>query len=313
MPSQYRRDLPRLKAAIVARVLAGQSLRATCADPAMPRVQTVRNWAAADPGFAAELVDARRRAEWRRRFAFNEGDAAAFLARARAGETVNSLIGAAGMPSRRTYRYWCATDAGFAEAVAALRHQRDAQIGAHGRARFRAFDQGLADRLIVALHRGLPMGFKFEEVLAADPALPSRPVVTRWRRERPEFDRVLRMIFAACRYLHNSGFRVPADLSEAMCDVIVEGGSFASLSRMPQGPARATLRLWHRADPVFAAAVAWACEARDDFLHEQVCEVAERTPPGPIREMNRAVGPLLRQMVRLRHRPGAVHVKREAR
>src|SRR5947207_243827 len=85
--------------------------------------------------------------------------------------------------------------------------------------------------------------------------------VWRWRREQPEFDAVLRMVFAACRTLKNSGFRVAEVLSEEICAAIVEGGSFASLSREGGGPSRATLRHWYRADPAFAAQVDWACEA----------------------------------------------------
>jgi hypothetical protein len=310
MPSQYRRTAHELKPVIIARVLAGASLRALAREDGMPHPQTVRNWARADLAFGAALADALRRGPWMRLYAFDEGKAAAFLARARAGAAINSLIGSPGMPSRATYTYWQRTQPAFAEAVFALRQRRDAGIGERGRARRRAFDQGLADRIIVALHRGLPRGLLLEEVLAADPALPSRPVVTRWRRENREFDRVLRMIFAACRRRPARGWRVPDLISEEICEHIAEGGSFASYCR-EGGPSRTTLRRWHCTDPEFAAAVADACEWRDEWLHEQVIATAERTPPGPVAEMNRAIGPLLRHMTRLRHRPGAVHVKRK--
>lgn len=55
MPSRYRRDLPRLKAEIVARVEAGESLRglARCAE--MPCMEALRQWAAGDPAFAQAL------------------------------------------------------------------------------------------------------------------------------------------------------------------------------------------------------------------------------------------------------------------
>jgi hypothetical protein len=304
MPSQYARDARRLKAEIVARVLAGESLRAVCGSAGMPCGHTVRNWAKADPLFAAELLAARRRGAWMARRAFDEGKAAAFLARARAGETINSLVGAAGMPSRGTYRYWTRTQGAFAEAVHALRRRRDAGIGAFGRARRRDFDPVLADRVIVALHKGVRAGVGLEDVLAADAELPCRPVLRRWRREEPEFDRVLRTIFVARR---TAGPRVPAWLADDVVDHIVEGGSFASYSRAPDGPTRATLRRWFRRDADFAARVSDACEDREHWYEDQILMAAERTPPGPVAEMNRAVGSLKRHLVRLRHRPGAVH------
>src|SRR3954464_13006962 len=109
MPSQHRRDLLRLKAEIVARGAAGERLGAILASAGMPHGQTVRNWAAADPLFAADLAAARRTGDWRRLYGFDEAWAAAFLARARAGETINALLAEPGAPSRRTYEYWKAT------------------------------------------------------------------------------------------------------------------------------------------------------------------------------------------------------------
>lgn len=309
VPSQYRRRLPALKAALLARVFAGDSLRALAREPGMPRPQTVRNWALADPAFAEALADARRRGDWARRFAFDEATAAAFLARARAGARINDLIGSAGMPSRRAYRHWCATQPAFAEAVFALRRRRDAGIGALGRARLRGFDRAAGDRVIVALNRGIAEGRTLEEVLAGDPGLPSRPVLARWRRENPEFGRVLRMMFAGAARRRAAAFRVPQWLSEEICEHIVEGGSFASYCRAG-GPSRTTLRRWYRVDAAFAAKVDEACRWRDTWLHEQAIDIAMRTPAGPLREMNRAVGPIFRQMTRLRHRPGAVHARR---
>ena len=167
MPSPYRREATRLKAEIVARVAAGESLRALGALSGLPGAHTVRNWARADPGFAAELAVARARGA-ERGCAFDEAKAAAFLARARAGEPINALLHEPGMPGRRAYRYWQATDAAFAEAVLALRRRRDQQIGVHGRARLRAWDPALGDRIIVAVHKGATLA----EALAGDPALP---------------------------------------------------------------------------------------------------------------------------------------------
>ncbi|HEV7383701.1 MAG TPA: hypothetical protein VGN89_02400, partial [Phenylobacterium sp.] len=176
-------------------------------------------------------------------------------------------------------------------------------------ARRRGFDQGLADRVIVGLHKG----HRLEDVLAADPELPCKPTLARWRQEQPEFDRVLRMIFAAWRVRRASVAPVPSVLVEEIVDHIAEGGSFASFSRLPGGPSRVTLRRWLRADSDFAAEVAEACEWREEWYHDQIEEIARTTPPGPLSEMKRSVGPLLRHLVRLRHRPGAAHVRRRHR
>jgi hypothetical protein len=258
MPSPYARDLPALKAEILARVAAGERLRVVCAGPGMPCPHTVQNWAVGDAAFGAELA----------------------RARAREPERVRDLL----------------------EEL--------------GRARRRAFDPVLADRIIVGLHKGL----KLEAVLAADPELPCRPTLTRWRREAPEFDRVLKMIFAAWRS-RGSGLAggrvrglgreraVPETVRQAVCGTIADGGTFASLAR--EGFAsRTTLRRWYRADVDFADAVDRACAAREEALNFELWVAAEGVPPGPVREMNRAVAPITRSIARLRHRPGAMHRRR---
>ncbi len=212
------------------------------------------------------------------------------------------------MPSRRTYAYWKATQGPFAEAVFALQTRRDARIGAFGRARWRAFDPALADRIVVGLHKGV----KLEAVLAADPELPCKPTLARWRREEPEFDRVLRGIFSAWRARAWKVTPVPPGLAEEIVDHIVEVGSFASFSRLPGGPSRVTLRRWLRADRDFAAAVARACEDREEWYEDQILILAESTPPGRLTERKRSIGQLKRHLVRLRHRPGAVHRPRQS-
>src|SRR5258708_1733865 len=127
MPSQYRHEASRLKTEIVARVDAGDTLRAVCASSGMPAGDAVRRWARTDPLFGEALAAAYRRGTWRRLWAFDEAKAAAFLARARAGEPVKSLLGQPGMPSREIYRRWKTAQPAFAEAVFALLRRRDAQ------------------------------------------------------------------------------------------------------------------------------------------------------------------------------------------
>jgi hypothetical protein len=55
-PTQFTSAIAK---AIGARLAAGETLRAICRDPAMPREAVVRGWAAARPAFAAELRRAR--------------------------------------------------------------------------------------------------------------------------------------------------------------------------------------------------------------------------------------------------------------
>ncbi len=231
MPSRYAQDARRLKGEILARVLAGESQRAICASAGMPCTAAVRTWAKADPLFAGDLLDARRRGAWMRLYAYDEGHAEAFLARARAGEPIRELLGAPGMPSGATYRYWKATQAPFAEALFALRRRWKAGVGEMGRARRRDFDQGVADRVILALHKA-PPGVRLEDALAADPALPCRPTLTRWRREEPMFDAVLRMIFAGRRA---AGPRVHELLVEDIVDHIVEGARWRATAARRAG------------------------------------------------------------------------------
>ena len=144
-------------------------------------------------------------------------------------------------------------------------------------------------------------------VLAADPALPCKPVLRRWRWEDPMFDRVLKAIFAGRRA---KGAPAPQPVLEDVVDHIVEGGSFASYSRLADGPSRTTLRRWYRRDPGFARKVDAACDWREEWYADEVMMAADRTAPGSVGEKRRAVGSLKQQLGRLRHRPGAVHRRR---
>jgi hypothetical protein len=241
---------------------------------------------------------------------------AVIVAGVEAGARLRAVCAGAGMPCVHTVRNWALADGRFAQAMAQAR-----RLGDRRRApgRRREFDQALADRIIVGVNKGL----KLEAVLAADPALPCRPTLPRWRREEPEFDLVLRKMFAAWRSRGHGlaggrerGLgrerRVPDVVRDDVCAAIKDGGSFASLARAGFA-ARGTLRRWYRADPDFAEAVDEACDFREETLDFELWIAAERVPPGPVREMNRAVAPITREILRLRHRPGAVHRAREGR
>lgn len=306
MPSPYRHHVARLKVEIVARVAQGERLAAVCAVAGVPGRQTVRNWARADVGFAADLARAEAQGEWVRR-RFDEAVAAAFLARARAGEPVNSLLGTAGMPNRRTYERWRAMEPPFAEAIWALRLRRDAQLGERGRARLRPFDPALADRIIVRLH----VHGRLDAILAADPELPCRAIVRRWRREQPPFDRVMRSISQAWRAKRAASRGLTPLIADEVFDRIVEGGSFRSIGDDPAMPSRKTLRRWVATRMDFAKTVALACELRENFYEDQIAEITLESRS--MTAARRTAGPLMRHLVRLRHRPGAWHRPRAGR
>ena len=270
MPSRYRRDTPRLKSEIVARVAEGERLAAVCAGSGMPGRQTVRNWARADAVFGAELARAEARGAFLRA-RFDEPVAAAFLARARAGETIHSLLRAPGMPSRRTYERWRMIEPPFAEAIWALRLRRDSQLGERGRARLRTFDPALADRIVVRLHHGERM----DDILAADPELPSRPTVRRWRREQPSFDRVVRAILRAWRAKRGPTRGLTPDIEDAVFNALIAGGSFRSLGDDPAMPSRQTLRRWFAASPDFARTVTQACGFREEALVDRILDLSD--------------------------------------
>jgi len=234
---------------------------------------------------------------------YDEAVAAAFLVRARAGEAINSLIGASGMPDRASYTYWKAMQAPFCEAVNQLVARRDQELGQRGRARFRAFDQGLADRILVRADAGVTLG----AILAADPELPSAPVVRRWRRQQPLFGKMLGKALRVWRRRRRAVRNCTPAMRAAVVERIVMGGSFASIGRERGMPSRQTLRKWVRASPAFAAEVARACEDREDWYMDQIALLAEAATPGNLTAVRRRMGPLKRQLVRLRHRPGAAH------
>lgn len=304
MGSRYRREGARLRSEIVARVAAGEPLRVVCAAAGMPGRQTVRAWARADALFAADLGRAEA-ALAAGRLRFDEAKAAALLARARAGEAINGLLREAGMPGRRAYRHWCASQPPFAEAVFALRRRRDQEIGWRGRARLRAWDAALGDQILVAVIRGATLA----GALAADPALPSLPVVRRWRREQPAFDAELRAVLVVRQRRHGRARGCTPQVAQRIVDRIVEGGSFNSIGREPGMPSRQTLRAWVRARPDFARAVARACEDREDWYDDQILMISEAATPATLEVAKRQVGRIKRQLVRLRHRPGAAHRK----
>lgn len=133
MNDPYGERRPALKAEIVARVGAGETVKAICAgpDPGMPSAAAIERWAKADPEFGAALSAARLRAQTRRD-AFDPARAQALLNRLSSGETIEAVLADRAMPSRRVYRRWLGDEAPFAEAVHRFRlAQAEARAAAH--------------------------------------------------------------------------------------------------------------------------------------------------------------------------------------
>lgn len=105
------------------RILAGQSLRAICADPAMPDRKSVDAWARARPGFARRLADARERSGAPRtgrasRFGYARDLIVAemfpLLCR---GATLDQVCSRADYPNKRTLYDWRRADPEIARQI----------------------------------------------------------------------------------------------------------------------------------------------------------------------------------------------------
>ena len=227
---------------IIARVAAGETVKAICAEAEMPCADSVQVWRRADPGFAAELAMARRRGGWRRVYGFDEAVAAAFLARVAAGERITDLLARPGMPSQAAYAYWRRTNVGFQETLWRLRGARYGRQSWTGHGRFRAWDEAVADRILLAVMRGAVL----RKLLSSDPAFPCLAVLERWRREQPVWDRALVMAMAAGR---RARWRGSPELTDEIWRRIVMGGSLRSLgaeagARERGMPSAGTLYAW---------------------------------------------------------------------
>ena len=259
-----------LQLEIVARVAAGARLKTeVCAAPDMPDYTTVYLWTRADPAFAAELAEARRRADWQRRFGFDEARARAVIARLAGGETLRQVVADPAMPSRRTLAYWRVCQASFAEALGHVKAARAEAWRFRNHGRFRSFDPALVDRLLVRVLRGEPL----PRALAADPDLPSPKVLARWRRGNPEFDRLLTGALVIGGRVRRRVKRPSPRCTEALTATIMEriiyGASLAGLGRERGMPSASTLYAWKRDNPEFARALAIARMGRDDLRDDK--------------------------------------------
>lgn len=289
-----------LRGELLDRVAAGETVMSVCAAPHMPTYFTVRLWARADDAFAEALRLARLRGAWRRRYMFDEARAEAVLVRVRAGGKLHEVLGAPDMPSRRVFAYWRASQPHIAEELHRLHQERWAERNRRNHRRFRRFDSALADRILVRVGRGEGL----ERTLTADPLLPCRAVVTRWRRERPEFDHELKVAIAVGRRHARRRARCTPALIEAVAHRIRRGATLANLGLRRDMPCRATLYAWMRTRPAFADAVEQACRDREVELGERMVEIAMAATPLTAGRAAREVAAVRRRLGRVSRLPG---------
>lgn len=272
MAARAYRDMDiHLRTRLLARIAAGARLSQVCAEAGAPSYASVRAWARAEPEFAAALARARADGQWRRDGVMDEARAGALLARLAAGEGIVSVLRDPAMPSRRVYRLWRAQYGWFAEEVFRIRQARRGEALDRCRARRRAFDPVLADRIVARVAVGAA---RLQEVLSADPALPGRPVVIRWRRERPDFDFALRTALRGAAR-HRRARRLCAAVTEAVCARVRKGETLAAIGRRADMPCAGTLYGWMRKRPEFREAVTWAWRERADGMADRVVDIAE--------------------------------------
>ena len=301
MPFSYARTAPHLRYEILDRMAAGERLKAICAEPGMPCCESVMGWVRRDPDYGEMYANAVRRGEWRRLYQFDDAKAAAIISRLAAGETIGSILRDPAMPGRRTYTYWRRTQVGFQEELHRVKSSREDLRVAGLRGRYREFDRAVAERLYVRLWKGE----RLRKVLASDKAFPSLAVLERWRREQPEFDRMLRFVLKGwSRRRGRERCLCTPELTDAIVAQIREGASLRSLSVRQDMPSAGALYKWVRARPDFAAEIAEACEDREDWYLDQIAAIAERALPGTVKATRRAMAPLNSQLARLKKRPG---------
>lgn len=311
MADPYRDRRAALKAAIVVRVSAGESVAGVCRSAGMPSARAVNDWARADAAFREALDAALRRAqrrERRGRWGFDPVRGRRFLERYADGETIAQILRDPAMPSHPVLAHWQRTDPAFAQA---MRWVRDGAQGPRRRAATRraktawAFDEAVADVVLVAVVRGA----EIRMLARTHPGLPGRGVLARWRREQPQFAAELAAAVRHRKRRHGRAAQACAALQEQIVDGIVEGGSLYSLSLQPGMPDAGTLYRWVRRYPEFREAVAGACQDREDGYVDQVAALLGTITPENHRAVGRAISAVKRQVGRLAHRPRALGIR----
>ena len=278
-------------------VEAGATLDGLAARAGWPSRQTVFRWAREDAAFAQRLGRAR---DWRRGAkvsaqagpVFDAGQAEALLLAVRRGTAIRDLVRTPGWPNRDRLNRWKAERPDFAAALAAA-VRFAAEVGGGRR---KAYDAAAADQIIVRVSRGEPL----PQVLA-EPGMPCRPVLRRWRRQRPDLDRAIRAAsLAGLRNRLGGGRRARmAAVGERVVEMMSAGASLLQASKAPGMPHYVTLMAWQRRDTDFAAQLAWARELGLEALGAEAVEIADRCGPDMAWLAQRRIGAIRKQVGRM--------------
>lgn len=300
MADPYAETRPELKRVIIARVTEGATLKGLAREPGMPSDSTIRNWARDESLFGYELAQALRIGAWRRRWMCDEAKAEAFLTRYRTGEPIRAILADPDMPSGPVLMHWRRTRGWFGAEVERLKdvHAPHRLRGLKAAKARPAWDEAVADRIMLRVGRGEGL----RRMVDGDPTLPGMKTVARWRREHPEFDRVLKISMEVVA--RRRARRRCAALTEIILARIIRGASLHSLGREPDMPCARTLYRWIAENPQFARMVAMACEDRQDTLVHEVLAVSRNVTPGAETATLRRMTALKKQVGRLQHRPG---------
>jgi hypothetical protein len=263
-----------MQARVIERLEAGMPLRVLEKQPGFPKRQTLHTWGKADPDFAVRLARARAWGKGMRVSAmagpvFDAARAEALLVQVRLGWALKDLVKRPEGPKRLLLNRWRRERPDFdADLKAAVWSARKF----HGRQKGWPYDEALADRIILRVRRGetLPQ-------VMADPAMPGKDALARWRHSHPEFAGALELA-------GRSGFRARArarrrtpELLAAIVAHIEQGGSVRSAAMtVPGAPNISNLRRWLKTDRAFAQDVAWAKQMRDERMADTVLEIAPR-------------------------------------
>lgn len=223
--------------------------------PGWPSRMTVYRWAKADEGFANRLMYAR---QWRHGMkvsataglVFDPERAEAFLMEVRRGTPIRELVRRPEWPHRRRLNRWKSERPEFVAALAeAVRLARKTRLR-----KWAFYDEDVADEII----RRVAFGEYVADV-EADPGLPSRPILARWRRMRPDFDKALRVARLSGRHhrRHNPR-RLTARLFDDILTRLTSGACLRDVARDPKMPCYSTLMDWQARNPEFARMLAWA-------------------------------------------------------
>jgi terminase small subunit-like protein len=297
LPAYSRRaDIETL---ICDRLAAGASLHQLEKEPGFPSRLTVYRWAQADAGFAERLKMARRdrritRCANRDPGYYDDARAQAFLVRVRLGDAIRDLVRRPEWPDRDLLNSWKRQRPDFAEALAGA-----GRFAHQNRPLPWRYDRDVADRIVARAHAGEPL-----PTLYADPALPGRQIIRRWRRKVPEFDYALRKAtLGGHRRRMRKRSKCTDELTQEIADRIREGASLHSLSMTPGMPHHVTMYGWLRTKREFREAVEQANRDRAHLLMDQALVIAEACTPQTVKVDRLRVGAIHKYLAQCSPKP----------